>query len=173
MAVQQRVVVAAATPVLVLGFMVGVALPASGSVSSSSLASASSTYSKPTWWQKFQTVSAPGFTPLPNPGITKSFAVGPNIDASNEPGPQSETSIAINPSSPAQIVAGSNEIFRLPMRGYFSSDGGSSWGAVDLPLPPPLTTNGTDFGSGPAVPWGTHRTRFSSPTLVPFSTPFP
>jgi hypothetical protein len=34
-----------------------------------------------------------------------------------------------------------DEIIRLPMRGYFSSNGGKSWSAVDLPLPPPATTN--------------------------------
>ncbi|PYX71792.1 MAG: hypothetical protein DMG72_16365 [Acidobacteria bacterium] len=35
------------------------------------------------------------------------------------------------------LAAGSNEIFRDPMRGYFSSNAGKSWGAVDLPLPLP------------------------------------
>jgi hypothetical protein len=49
--------------------------------------------------------------------------VGANVDMSNEPGPQSETSIAINPSSSSQIVGGSNEIVRLPMRGYFPQTG--------------------------------------------------
>jgi len=70
---------------------------------------------------KFETVSAPGFTPLPGPGATQSVSVGPNVDVSNEPGPQSETSIAINPSDQSQIVSGSNEIFRLPMRGWRGS----------------------------------------------------
>src|SRR5258707_10463226 len=93
---------------------------------------------------------------MPNPGATQSVAVGSNVDVSNEPGPQSETSIAINPSARSQIVAGSNEIFRLPMRGYFSVNGGSSWGGVVLPLPPPLTINRTHFGSDPSVAWDTH-----------------
>ncbi|HEV2372700.1 MAG TPA: hypothetical protein VGS19_11065 [Streptosporangiaceae bacterium] len=119
----------AAGSVVSLVVAVGWALPASAGTSAGS-----STYSQPTWWQKFQTVSAPGFQPLPSPGKTGSVSVGANVDMSNEPGPQSETSIAINPSSQSQIVGGSNEIVRLPMRGYFSSDGGSSWGAVDLPL---------------------------------------
>jgi hypothetical protein len=153
--------------------MAGTALPASGSASSAFSGSASSTYSKPTWWQKFETVSAPGFTPLPSPGTTQSVAVSPNVDVSNEPGPQSETSIAINPSDPSQIVAGSNEIDRLPMRGYFSSDGGTHWGAVDLPLPPPLTANGTDFGSDPAVAWDTHGNVFYAYIVVFFSSGFP
>jgi hypothetical protein len=173
MAWTPRVVTAAATAVLVLGLMVGVAWPASVAASSASPGLASSAYSMPTWWQKFETVSAPGFTPPRNPGITKSVTVGPNVDVSNEPGPQSETSIAINPSDPSQIVAGSNEIFRLPMRGYFSSDGGAHWGAVDLPLPPPLTTNGTDFGSDPAVAWDTHGNVFYSYIVVFFSSGFP
>ena len=73
-------------------------------------------------------VSASNFTPLANPGPRSSIKVGANINVSNEPGPQSETNIAINPANPKQIVAGSNEIFRLPMRGYFSSDGGANLG---------------------------------------------
>jgi len=52
--------------------------------------------------------------------------MGSDIDMSNEPSPQSETSIAINPSNHSQIVGGSNDIVRLPMRGYFSTDGGST-----------------------------------------------
>jgi hypothetical protein len=160
--------IAATTSIFVLALMFGWAVPASGATSW-----AASTYSHPTWWQKFQTVSASGFTPLRSPGTTHSVSVGPNIDMSNEPGPQSETSIAINPSAPSQIVAGSNEIFRLPMRGYFSSDGGAHWGAVDLPLPPPLTTNGTDFGSDPAVAWDTHGDVFYSYIVVFFSSGFP
>jgi len=74
---------------------------------------------------------------------------------SNEDTPQSETSITVNPNNPMILVGGSNEIVRLPMRGYFSSNGGKSWGAVDVPLPPPATTNGTDFGSDPGVPFNT------------------
>src|SRR5204862_7573250 len=76
---------------------------------------------------------------------------GTNVDVSNECGPQSETFIAINPSNPKQLAGGSNEIFRLPMRAYFSSDGGQTWGGSDLPLPPVIGTNGVDFGSDPGV----------------------
>lgn len=158
--------IAAATSIFVL--TLGLALPASGAASSGA-----SAYSRPTWWQKFETVSAPGFQPLASPGVTQSVTVGPNVDTSNEPGPQSETSISINPSNQSQIVAGSNEIFRLPMRGYFSSNGGSAWGAVDLPLPPPLTTNGTDFGSDPSVAWDTHGNAFYAYIVVFFSGGFP
>src|SRR2546428_4771570 len=101
----------------------------------------------PTWWAKFQILSQNGSSP--GGGPTLSSAVGSNVDVSNECGPQSETFIAINPNRPKQLAAGSNEIFRLPMRGYFSGDGGGSWGGVGLTLPPPLGTNRTDFGSHP------------------------
>src|SRR5438045_7219273 len=36
------------------------------------------------------------------------------------------------------------------MRGYFSSNGGTGLGGVDLPLPPPIG-NGIDFGSDPTL----------------------
>ncbi len=155
---------AVAASIVSLALTLGSALPALAGTSTGA-----STYTQPTWWQKYQTVSAAGFKPLPDLGGTGSVSVGSNVDMSNEPGPQSETSIAINPSSQSQIVAGSNEIFRLPMRGYFSSDGGSSWGAVDLPLPPPLVTNGIDFGSDPSVAWDTHGNVFYAYIVVFFS----
>src|SRR6266478_6957171 len=74
-----------------------------------------------------------------------------------------------NPSNPKMLVGGSNEIVRLPMRGYFSSDGGTSWGAVDLPLPPPATTNGTDFGSDPGVAFDTRGNVYYSYIVVFFN----
>ena len=142
------------------------------SATSSTSTSSSSSYSTPTWWAKYQTVSAQGFTPLHAPGATTSVSVGPNIDVSNEAGPQSETSIAINPSNTAQIVGGSNEIIRLPMRGYVSSNGGANWGGVDLPLPPPLVNNGADFGSDPGVAWDTRGNVYYSYIVVFFSNGF-
>ena len=116
------------------------------------LARADSIRKDPTWWDKYQFLLKNG--PDPSPGGISSFAVGANVDISNECGPQSETFITINPSNPSNLAAGSNEIFRLPMRGYFSLDGGFSWGGVDLPLPPPKG-NGTDFGSDPSVAFDT------------------
>jgi hypothetical protein len=87
---------------------------------------------QPTWWSKYQALShAAPFAPT---GARASLSVGANVDASNECGPQSETFIALR-NGTAQLAAGSNEIFRLPMRGYASSDGGGSWDGVDLPLP--------------------------------------
>jgi hypothetical protein len=102
----------------------------------------------PTWWNKYQyLLNHPSDDPA---GPNSSISVGANVDVSNECGPQSETYIAINPGNPKILAAGSNEIFRDPMRGYFSSNGGSSWGGVDLPLPAPIG-NGTRFGSDPSV----------------------
>ncbi len=109
----------------------------------------------PTWWGKYVVLSSDTSRLSASSGSASSVSVGPNIDVSNEPGPQSETSIAINPENPSEIVAGSNEIFRLPMRGYFSSDGGASWGGVDLPLPANIVNSNVNFGSDPGVAWDT------------------
>jgi hypothetical protein len=103
----------------------------------------------PTWWDKYQYMIHNG--PLGAGGATTSVSYGSNVDVSNECGPQSETFITLNQSKTKMLAAGSNEIFRLPMRGYFSANGGTSWGGVDLPLPPPIGTNGIDFGSDPTL----------------------
>ncbi len=113
------------------------------------LASARNSAHDPTWWDKYQFILNSGSDGSVGP--TTSVSVGANVDVSNECGPQSETFITIDPSNPGTLAAGSNEIFRLPMRGYFSSDGGTSWGGVDLPLPPPKTKTGIDFGSDPTL----------------------
>lgn len=131
----------------VAAVVVTVLLPAGGAAAGNG----TSKYSKATWYPKYLAVSAPGFVAAKGGG--PSIAIGPNIDASNEPGPQSETSIAIDPSNARTVVGGANEIFRLPMRAYFSSDQGGSYGGVDLPLPDPVAKNGFDFGSDPAVAW--------------------
>jgi len=102
----------------------------------------------PTWWDKYQYILNNG--PDAGGGTTGSVSFGSNVDVSNECGPQSETYITLDTSSPKRLAGGSNEIFRLPMRGYYSTNGGSSWGGVDLPLPPPIG-NGIDFGSDPTL----------------------
>ena len=106
----------------------------------------------PTWWDKYTYLAKNG--PLAPSGPTLSLAVGANVDVSNECGPQSETYVTVNTASPSVLAGGSNEIFRLPMRGYWSADGGATWGGVDLPLPPPKG-NGTDFGSDPTLAFDT------------------
>ena len=104
----------------------------------------------PTWWDKYQYVANNGFS-AGSTGPIFSVSFGSNVDVSNECGPQSETFIALNANKPKTLAAGSNEIFRLPMRGYYSSNGGSGWGGVDLPLPPAQGANGIDFGSDPSL----------------------
>jgi hypothetical protein len=119
----------------------------------------------PTWWTKYQFILNNGSDP--SPGATSSVGVGANVDVSNECGPQSETFITLDPNGPRTLAGGSNEIFRLPMRGYFSADGGKSWGGVDLPLPPPIG-NGIDFGSDPTLAFDTRGNAFYGYIVVFF-----
>ncbi len=120
----------------------------------------------PTWWDKYQFILNNGADVAPV--STSSVSVGGNVDVSNECGPQSETFITINPNSTQVLAAGSNEIFRLPMRGYFSADGGASWGGVDLPLPPPKTKSGIDFGSDPTLAFDSSNNVFYGYIVVHF-----
>ena len=121
----------------------------------------------PTWWDKYQYILNNG--PDAAAGATVSATSGGNVDVSNECGPQSETYIAINPANTKNLAGGSNEIFRLPMRGYFSTDSGKSWGGVDLPLPPPIGNNGVDFGSDPTLAFDSRGNAFYGYIVVFFS----
>jgi hypothetical protein len=143
-------------PVLLVPLVISIAATASAQTNSPN---------KPTWWEKYQHLAANG------PDTCRagsSVRVGPNVDVSNECGPQSETYITINPAQPKTVAGGSNEIFRLPMRGYFSSDGGSSWSGVDLPLPPAIG-NGINFGSDPSLAFDSSGTLYYSYIVVYFS----
>src|SRR5215813_7143432 len=130
-----------------------ISLIAVSSFSASGIAQRSSRTHNPTWWDKYTYIANNGA--LGTAGTTASVTVGSNVDVSNECGPQSETFIAINPLQSKTLAAGSNEIFRLPMRGYFSSDGGDNWGGVDLPLPAPKGANGVNFASDPSLAFDT------------------
>lgn len=140
-----------------------------GNIFAASSSSNQNSYNQPTWWAKYQYLL--NHNPTTSDAST-SVKVGANVDVSNEVGPQSETAITLNTANPSQLVAGSNEIDRLPMRGYFSSDGGTSWGAVDLPLPPASSTNGTDFGSDPGVAFDTRGNVYYSYIVVFFNRYF-
>src|SRR3989441_269108 len=121
----------------------------------------------PAWWSKYLFLSQNG--PMSGGAHTTSTFFD-NVDVSNECGPQSETYVTLNPRDPQQLTAGSNEIFRLPMRAYFSSDGGSGWGGIDVPLPPPLSgANDTRFGSDPTLAFDTRGNVFYGFIVVFFS----
>jgi hypothetical protein len=129
-------------------------------------AAQNNTSHNPSWWNKYQyLLTHPADSPT---GPGSSLSVGANVDASNECGPQSETFIAINPGDSKVLAAGSNEIFRDPMRGYFSTDNGSSWGGVDLPLPAAKGNNGTRFGSDPSLVFDSQGNAFYSYIVVFF-----
>src|SRR3989442_10991482 len=138
---------------------------ACGFFSQQTFAQNSSTHN-PTWWAKYQYLAHNASSP--GGGYNSSLTVGSNVDVSNECGPQSETFITINPASSKMLAAGSNEIFRDPMRGYFSSDGGSTWGGVDLPLPAAPGANGHRFGSDPSLVFDTQGNVFYSYIVVFF-----
>jgi hypothetical protein len=62
-------------------------------------------------------------------------AAGPELDISNDPGVQSQVSIAVDPTNERVLLAGSGN-WGLKTRAYSSADGGSSWTASpDPPLP--------------------------------------
>jgi hypothetical protein len=139
------------------------------SCASASVAGAQTSQSanNPTWWDKYLYLTKNGSDPAAGPSTSAS--VGENVDISAECGPQSETYITLNPSRPRVLAAGSNEIFRDPMRGYFSSDGGSTWGGVDLPLPAPRQgTNDQRFGSDPSLAFDTRGNLYYSYIVVFF-----
>jgi hypothetical protein len=122
----------------------------------------------PTWWEKYQYLVKNG--EMTSGGATASATSGANVDVSNECGPQSETYITLNTANPKQLAAGSNEIFRDPMRGYWSADGGKSWGGVDLPLPPAIGANGIRFGSDPTLAFDSRGNLFYGYIVVFFGS---
>ena len=152
-----RILIASLVCVVAIGLTISTSTPR---------ASAGSTKRDPTWWDKYQFILNNGADA--SPGSTSSVTFGNNVDVSDECGPQSETFITINTSKPRTLAGGSNEIFRLPMRGYFSSDGGSNWGGVDLPLPNPKTKSGLDFGSDPSLTFDSSNNLFYSYIVVYF-----
>ena len=129
----------------------------------------SSPYAEASWYNKYLTVSG-GTASLcsGNSGSVTQPSFGTNVDASHECGSQSETSIAIDPADPNVVIAGSNEIQRLPMRAMVSVDGGAAFTGVDLPLPPPRTRNGFDFGSDPGLAFDSNGVAYYSYIVVFF-----
>src|SRR4051812_35577326 len=125
---------------------------------------------EPRWWAKYQNLLQNGSATPPGRSTGRAAGVGSNVDVSNECGPQSETFITLNTAknsaNPNALAGGSNEVFRLPMRGYSSSDSGQTWTGVDLPLPPAIGANGIDFGSDPSLAFDTRGDLFYSYIVV-------
>ena len=122
----------------------------------------SSPYTEARWMRKLHARQmGAARTSTGSPEIT----VGPNVDVSNEPGPQSEVFITVDTQNPNVLAAGSNEIFRDPQRTYFSTNGGASWVAADQPL---VDEQGTtwSFASDPGVAIDTRGTIFFSQLLI-------
>jgi hypothetical protein len=126
-------------------------------------------YDGASWYDKYLSVSSEITPCTSNVGSVGQIAYGNNVDASHECGSQSETSIAIDPSNGDNVIAGANEIQRLPMRAMYSTDGGATFTGVDLPLPPPRTNNGFDFGSDPGVAFDSDGVAYYSYIVVFFS----
>jgi hypothetical protein len=129
---------------------------------SSSGAQQSSPYTEARWMRKLQTRQVGA---AQTSTASASIIVGSNVNVSNEPGPQSEVFIAVDTQNPNALAAGSNEIFRDPQRTYFSTNGGASWVAADLPL---VDEEGTtwSFASDPGVAIDTRGTIFFSQILI-------
>lgn len=118
-------------------------------------------YTEPRWMNKLRAQEA-GTT---DAGPSSAVKVLNNVDVSNEPGPQSETFVAVNSLNPKVLAAASNEIFRNPQRTYFSTDGGLTWNGADQPL---VDEEGTrwSFASDPGVAIDTRGTIFFSQLLI-------
>lgn len=147
-----------AVAVLFLGLVAGASRAPAGNLSH---------YDGASWYGKYLAVSGQApVTCSSNSGSLGSLSFGSNVDASHECGSQSETSIAINPTNTRNVIAGSNEIQRDPMRAMYSTDSGKTFTGVDLPLPPSNTNNGFDFGSDPGVAFDSNGNAYYSYIVV-------
>lgn len=73
----------------------------------------------------------PPVTGEPGGAIT----IGPNVNVTNQPGPQSETSVAVDPTNPMHVLESVNDLTNTAAV-YESMDGGATWVNSNL------TTNG-------------------------------
>jgi hypothetical protein len=73
---------------------------------------------------------------LATPGLGGSRKDRVQVDVSKLPGSQSETTITVDPTNPAVLLAGSNNHRTLQVAAYSSTDGGSTWTGTRLPYPP-------------------------------------
>ena len=73
---------------------------------------------------------------LATPGLGGSRRDRVQVDVSKLPGTQSETTITVDPTNPAVLLAGSNNHRTLQVTAYGSTDGGAHWAGTRLPYPP-------------------------------------
>jgi hypothetical protein len=73
---------------------------------------------------------------LATPGLGGSRRDRVQVDVSKLPGTQSETTITVDPTNPAVLLAGSNNHRTLQVAAYSSTDGGAHWTGTRLPYPP-------------------------------------
>jgi hypothetical protein len=64
------------------------------------------------------------------------------VDVSNLRGTQSETTIAVDPSNPSVLLAGSNNHHTQAIAAYSSTDGGGTWTGAGTPTPPTSLATG-------------------------------
>lgn len=124
------------------------------------LAQQGTPYKEPRWMAKMRAQMAASAN-----SSLGSVNVVNNVDVSNEPGPQSETFIAVSGQNSNLLAGASNEIFRNPQRTYFSTDGGNTWIGHDQPL---VDAEGTtwSFASDPGVCFDTRGNIFFSQILI-------
>jgi hypothetical protein len=86
-------------------------------------------------------------------------------DISGEPGPQSETTIAVDPANPRVVVAGANDLAAAGVAAWSSQDGGAVWQRVEMPLNDAAGEQG-DAGTDPSLAVGPHGTFYYSYALM-------
>jgi len=72
---------------------------------------------------------------LASPGLGGVRPDRVQVDVSKLRGTQSETTIAVDPSNPSVLLAGSNNARSLHVAGYSSTDGGATWTGAHVPVP--------------------------------------
>jgi hypothetical protein len=86
--------------------------------------------------QPFNTVPARSAQPLAPQQSFGSITIGPNVNVTNQPGPQSETSVSVDPTNPMHLLESVNDLTNTAAV-YESTDGGAHWTNSNL------TTNGS------------------------------
>jgi hypothetical protein len=98
---------------------------------------------------------------LPLALVLGSTAAAPrNVDVSNARGPQSEVSIAVDPTNPRVLVAGSNSYGEATTRAYGSTDRGATWSST--PAPPRPSAPGVPGAVDPSVAIDGHGRQYFS-----------